>query len=439
MSDIGSDTAMAPNAALVSSGRSQSGPIKLSICLITYNRARFLDLLLEDLLQKRPFDFPFEIVVCDNHSTDNTPELMAAWQARCPEIRFFRQKSNVGPENNLACAYRLARGEFCVYLADDDRLIPEVVAEVVHYMEAHPNVAVCHSPWELWDDIEKMTLRLLYQIPEERVFGKNTAIEMFNFVMQNNVFPETCVYRSAAIHRLHTVPFDVYSPFLILAHTLDYGDVAFLPKPFYRQLMRGVVPRPEEHLGVQWTISRRDAYAAGFEYLAQKAFRHFGVARVPPVQVATVQKMVTTYSVGQLANGVRLLTLIKNYRGAYEFMVRQQANGVCDEAQAAEKRDFLMERAGIQAFIETFEAVTVLDEIVLFGIANPDRILELAREQRPTLPIRVLNSGDLAELRSPDRVMALIEAEDDRGRLIAAGFLPGMVMSQADLNRLFLL
>jgi len=411
--------------------------IKLSVCLITYNRARFLDLLLADLFRTSPFAFPFELLICDNHSTDNTQEVIAAWQARQPEIRSVRQKANVGPEHNLASAYRLARGEFCIYLADDDRLIPDAVAEVVHYLEAHSNVAVVHSPWELYDDNEKQALRLLYQIPEERVFDKHAAIELFNFVLRNNVYPETCVYRTAALHRLHTVPFDIYSPFLILAHTLDYGDVAFLRRPFYRQLMRGVVPKPEEHLGVQWIVSRRDSYAAGYEYLAQKAFRHFGVPHVPGEQVTALQKMVVAYSVGQLANAVRLLLLTKNYRGAYEFLVRQQANGVCDAARAAEHRDFVRERAGIQSLIETFEGISVLDELVLYNIDDSEHVLDLVREQRPNLTLRALGPADLAKIERPHSKMAFVRSEDARAQLIGAGFLPGLVMNEADLNRLF--
>jgi glycosyltransferase involved in cell wall biosynthesis len=411
--------------------------IKLSVCLITYNRARFLDRLLEDLFRTPPFGIPFEILICDNASSDNTPDVIASWQAKQPEIRTIRQKTNVGPEHNLASAYRLARGEFCIYLADDDRLIPEAVTEVVRYLEANPNVAVVHSPWELYDDNEKQTLRLLYQIPEERVFDKKAAVDLFNFVLRNNVYPETCVYRTSALHRLHTVPFDIYSPFLILAHTLDYGDVAFLQRPFYRQLMRGVVPKPEEHLGVQWIVSRRDSYAAGYEYLAQKAFRHFGIPHIPAEQVAALQKMVVAYSVGQLANAVRLLTLTRNYRGAYEFMVRQQANGVCDEEKAAERRDFLRERASVQSLIETFEGISILDEILLYNVGNAANVEELARELRPSLAIRALIPGEVGTVEHPDRKLALVRSEDDRARLIEIGFLPGLVMNEADLNRLF--
>ena len=440
MSIGGTDTIIAPAAgATRTMADSRATAPKLSVCLITYNRAKYLDLLLEDFFQTPPFDFPFEIVLCDNHSTDETPEVMAKWQARHPEVKPVRQKFNVGPEHNLATSYRMATGEYCIYLADDDRLIPEIVSQVVAYMDAHPTVAVVHSPWELWDDIAKRSFQPFYHVAQEQIFSKGSAVDMFNMVLQNRIFPETCVYRTSAVHRMHTVPFNVYSPYLLLAHVLDYGDVAFLPQPFYRQLMLGVVPKPEEHLGVQWTVTRRDSYAAGFEYLAQKSFRHFGVGSVPAAQVEMLQKMVLGYNVNQLSHGVRLLFGMKNYRGAYEFMVRQQANGTCNEVQAAERRAFLIERASIQCLIETFEVITAIEEIALFRVRDTEQKLELFREQRPSLQVKTLSPEDVGRVADPERMMVLVGSEQDRDLLLDAGFLPGLVFNENDLNRLFLL
>lgn len=420
-------------------GRSKGNPIKLSICLITYNRAGYLDLVLQDLFRVRPFDFPFEVVLCDNHSTDNTPEVVAAWQARQPEIRAMRQKTNVGHENNIATAYRLAKGEFAVYLADDDRLIPEGVAKIISYMEARANIAVCHAGKQTWDDVNKKVVGQHFTVTEEQVFSKGAAVEMFNLVMRNRIYPEICVFRTAAMQRMHTISFNVYSPYVHLAHILDYGDVAFVPWPFYREVAYGVIPSNAEHVGVQWSIHRRDSFLGGFEYLAQKAFRHVGIPGVPAAQVGALQQMVLSFNVAQLGLCVRLLTSIKNYRGAYEFMVRQQANGQCDEAQAAEMRTFLMERASVQGLLETFEAISVLEEVGLFGIANPLQTMALIREQRPNLQVKQLTADDLGQVNHPERMLVLMGSGGDRDKLIGAGFLPGLVIDESDLNRLFLL
>lgn len=200
-----------------------------------------------------------------------------------------------------------------------------------------------------------------------------------------------------------------------------------------------MIPSTIEHVGVQWSIHRRDSFIAGFEYLAQKAFRYLGVSGIPAAQVPQLQRMLLDFNVAQLGMCARLLTSIKNYRGAYEFNVRLQANGRYDVSATPDLPAFLAERASIQGLIENFEAISVLDELAIYGVGNPDRILERAREQRPALPIRVLTTEALPRIPNPERIMVLIGEKGERERLLAAGFMPGLIIDERDLERLFLL
>jgi glycosyltransferase involved in cell wall biosynthesis len=122
---------------------------KLSICVITYNRAEYLRQTLLDHASLDGVPFAYEIVVVDNCSTDGTPEVLAQFASAAVSFRWFRQSHTVRPEENLIAAFRLARGEFAVYLADDDALIPARVAAVVTYMDQNPAIVACHSPWDL--------------------------------------------------------------------------------------------------------------------------------------------------------------------------------------------------------------------------------------------------------------------------------------------------
>ena len=94
--------------------------IKLSVCIPTYNRSLFIGPLLDSLKELCTLNISYEIVICDNDSTDDTEEVIRRWLSDYDNIVYFKQKKNVGALNNLNSAYRLAQGEFCVYLADDD-------------------------------------------------------------------------------------------------------------------------------------------------------------------------------------------------------------------------------------------------------------------------------------------------------------------------------
>ena len=61
----------------------------LSICVPTYNRSRYLASLLEGLVaQIGDFPHPFELVISDNASTDDTPAVVCALLGpRCRSAR----------------------------------------------------------------------------------------------------------------------------------------------------------------------------------------------------------------------------------------------------------------------------------------------------------------------------------------------------------------
>ena len=127
---------------------------KLSICMPTYNRAAYLEAAFAAIFNQGEVGCSFELVVSDNHSTDNTPEVIAAWSSRHPEIRSVRQPRNTGYIDNYMSVHRLAVGEYAIYLADDDRLVFDVLRVVLKFMDEHPGVACAQTPWEIWSVLD---------------------------------------------------------------------------------------------------------------------------------------------------------------------------------------------------------------------------------------------------------------------------------------------
>ncbi|MGO7419868.1 glycosyltransferase family 2 protein, partial [Rhizobium ruizarguesonis] len=63
--------------------------IKLSICIPTYNREAYLRNALTYCENDYKFAFPFEIVICDNASTDGTQQVVEEFIARGQPIRYY--------------------------------------------------------------------------------------------------------------------------------------------------------------------------------------------------------------------------------------------------------------------------------------------------------------------------------------------------------------
>lgn len=96
----------------------------ISVVLPTFNRANWLADALRSLTQQQTANkFEFEIVVCDNASTDNTAEVVAsiAESSRIPIRYCFQSKAGDAPTRNRAL--QVATGEWLAFF-DDDQVAP---------------------------------------------------------------------------------------------------------------------------------------------------------------------------------------------------------------------------------------------------------------------------------------------------------------------------
>jgi glycosyltransferase involved in cell wall biosynthesis len=71
-------------------------PIKVSVCLTTYNHAPFIGEAIEGVLAQQT-DFPIEIIIGEDDSTDGTRDIVRQYAQRHPELikPFFNDRANV--------------------------------------------------------------------------------------------------------------------------------------------------------------------------------------------------------------------------------------------------------------------------------------------------------------------------------------------------------
>lgn len=69
----------------------------LSIAIPTYNGAKYIREALDSIItQLDDVDEEVEIVISDNASTDQTPEIISEYQKKYPFIKYFRNDENLG-------------------------------------------------------------------------------------------------------------------------------------------------------------------------------------------------------------------------------------------------------------------------------------------------------------------------------------------------------
>jgi abequosyltransferase len=116
-------------------------PIKLSICIPTYNRAAFIGETLESILSQA--NGAVEVVVVDGASTDGTSEVVASFQNRFINLVYHRGSQNMGVDRDMATAVELARGEYCWLMSSDDLISPGAISRVMEEIQSRADIYLC--------------------------------------------------------------------------------------------------------------------------------------------------------------------------------------------------------------------------------------------------------------------------------------------------------
>lgn len=110
----------------------------MTIVIPTYNRAPMLADVLTDLMQQNAADVPFEVLVVDDGSTDETPQLLAQLMAESPGCFRYVRQDNSGLNTARNRGASEANDELLVYLDDDVRLPPDFVNEMAAAFKRRP-------------------------------------------------------------------------------------------------------------------------------------------------------------------------------------------------------------------------------------------------------------------------------------------------------------
>lgn len=113
----------------------------VSVCVPTYQGARFLSETLDSILAQDYDDF--ELVVCDNASTDSTPEILASYDD--PRLRVVRNTEVVDLPTNWRNAVEASTGTLVKVVCADDLLAPGVLRRQAEILQQHPEVTLVSS------------------------------------------------------------------------------------------------------------------------------------------------------------------------------------------------------------------------------------------------------------------------------------------------------
>lgn len=120
-----------------------SRPPVLSLSLPVYNGERYLAETLDNVLAGEFADW--QLLICDNASTDATGVIAKQYCAKDPRISYVRHDENIGAARNHNSGVDAATGEFHAWVQWDNLYHPSYFRRCVEALRANPGYACVYS------------------------------------------------------------------------------------------------------------------------------------------------------------------------------------------------------------------------------------------------------------------------------------------------------
>lgn len=147
-------------------------PVRLSICIATYNRAAFIGETLNSIIGQLTDDV--ELVIADGASTDRTEEVVRGFASECSKIRYLRLNAKGGFDQDYCKTVEAANGEYCWLFTDDDILKPGAVAAVLSVLEKEVSLIVVNAEVKT-SDLSNCLQPKRVLLDHDRAYQLNTA------------------------------------------------------------------------------------------------------------------------------------------------------------------------------------------------------------------------------------------------------------------------
>lgn len=188
----------------------------LSVCMITYNHEAFIAQAIEGVLAQKT-TFPIELVIGEDHSTDNTWTICARYAAQYPTIiRLLSSEANLGAVKNNFKTLSNCKGKYVAICEGDDFWVdPLKLQKQVDFLEKNEDYGLVYTDIQVVSAEGKpFTFEPMEKIKKEYRSG-NVFFKLF---VDNFIPTCTVVFRSKLLQFLQSLDQDKY--WYILDHYL---------------------------------------------------------------------------------------------------------------------------------------------------------------------------------------------------------------------------
>lgn len=169
----------------------------VSVIMAAYNGEAYISEAIASVLEQ-DYDGEVELIVVDDGSTDQTPEIAEAFDS----VRVIRQ-SNTGQSLARNHGFLLSRGDYIVYFDQDDILAPNCISSNSRLLESRPDLGSVAGTSLSFRTIQQLEAIKATPRPEEP--ESNLEIRTYHDIVRGASFvpPSVCMFRREVIEALN--------------------------------------------------------------------------------------------------------------------------------------------------------------------------------------------------------------------------------------------
>lgn len=203
---------------------------KVSILCLAYNHGKFIRQALDGFIMQKT-NFPFEVLIHDDASTDETADIIREYEKKYPEIikPIYQKENQCSQKIQIEKTFQWPRiqGKYVALNEGDDYWIDEnKLQKQVDFLDSHPDFNVCFHPVKvIWDDQRKKDS--IFPSPRRRFYKEVLTL---GDLLQNNF-----IQTNSVMYRWHDIskewPEVSFLPGDYMVHLLQTGSgkIGFLP------------------------------------------------------------------------------------------------------------------------------------------------------------------------------------------------------------------
>mgnify|MGYP003813022949 CR=1 FL=1 len=225
---------------------------KVSIIMGIYNCEKTLRESLESIRNQTYNNW--ELIMCDDGSTDNTYQIAIDYSKRDKRIKVIKNKKNMGLARTLNNCLEISTGQYIMRHDGDDIMVKDRIKKQVQFMQGH-DCDVCGSAAYVFDEYGVWRIRRVSEFPDKNCLVTGSPFIHPTVIMKRESLMEVGGYSENPLTRQRLEDYDLWVKFFergfILRNIAD-------PLLYYRE-ERDSYKRRKKKFRMAETKARLDA------------------------------------------------------------------------------------------------------------------------------------------------------------------------------------